>query len=170
MNKCCSLKLDRCIHRDLKYEAWQISSTIVSIENYENQFFISDFTHIHVYVFRFSFLITLNISKDYFNGRLTWWNWMQRLLQAYCDRRQFALFHLSLEEAVAFVCSRVLWPRSFLIFIVWMNWRTLQSISFLSWCVSHVLGSMHRLVGHVLGAVHWKKRFSLHYKSNCVLE
>ena len=62
-------KLDRCIYRDLKCEARQISSTSVSIENYENQFFRSDFMHIHVYVFRFSFLTTLNIYKDYFKGR-----------------------------------------------------------------------------------------------------
>ena len=41
--------------------------------------------------------------------------------------------------------------------------------SFSSWCVSHVLRSVHRLVSHVLGAVHWKERLSLHYKSNCVL-
>ena len=33
----------------------------LSIEIYENQFFISDFTPILVYLFRFSFLITLNI-------------------------------------------------------------------------------------------------------------
>ena len=34
----------------------------LSIEIYENQFFISDFTPILVYLFRFSFLITLNID------------------------------------------------------------------------------------------------------------
>ena len=62
-------QLDRCIHRDLKYEARQISSTAVSIENYKNQIFRSNFTHIHVYVFRISFLTTLNIYKDYFKGR-----------------------------------------------------------------------------------------------------
>ena len=69
MKKCWFLKLDRCIYRDLKCEALQISSTIVSIENYENQFFKSDFTHIFAYDFRFSFLITLDIYKDYFKGR-----------------------------------------------------------------------------------------------------
>ena len=41
----------------------------LSIEIYENQFFRSDFTHIHVYMFRLSFLTTLNIYKDYFRGR-----------------------------------------------------------------------------------------------------
>ena len=41
----------------------------LSIEIYENQFFKSDFTHIHVYVFRLSSLTTLDIYKDYFKGR-----------------------------------------------------------------------------------------------------
>ena len=41
----------------------------LSIEIYENQFFKSDFTHIHVYVFRLSFFTVLNIYKDYFKGR-----------------------------------------------------------------------------------------------------
>ena len=44
------------------------STDTLSIEIYENQFFRSDFTHIHVYVFRLSFLTTLNIYKDYFKG------------------------------------------------------------------------------------------------------
>ena len=68
MKKCYVSKLDKYIYRDLKYEARQISSIVVSIENYKNQFFRSDFTHIHVYVFRLSFLTTLNIYKDYFKG------------------------------------------------------------------------------------------------------
>ena len=69
---------------------------------------------------------------------------------------KFALIHLSLEEAAGFVRRRALWPRSFVIFIVWMNWRTLQSTSFLSWCVSYVLRLVYRLVSHILGTVHWK--------------
>ena len=28
----------------------------------------------------------------------------------------------------------------------WINWRTLQPTSSLSWCISHVLGSVHQLV------------------------
>ena len=52
-----------------RFKLW--SSTVVSIENYENYFFRFDFTHIHVYVFRLSFLTTLNIYKDEFRGRHT---------------------------------------------------------------------------------------------------
>ena len=37
----------------------------LSIEIYRDQFFRSDFTPIHVYMFRLSFLTTLNIYKDY---------------------------------------------------------------------------------------------------------
>ena len=42
------------------------------IEIYENQSFRSNFMHIHMYVFRLSFLTTLNIYKDYFKGRKRW--------------------------------------------------------------------------------------------------
>ena len=37
----------------------------VSIEIQENQFFKSHFTPVHGYMFRISFLMTLNIYKDY---------------------------------------------------------------------------------------------------------
>ena len=43
----------------------------ISIKIYENQFFKFDFTHIRVYLFRLSFLTTLNIYKDYFKGHYT---------------------------------------------------------------------------------------------------
>ena len=72
MKKCCILKLDRYldryIYRDSKYEAPQISLTAVSLETYENQFFRSNFTYIHMYVFRLSSFTTLNIYKNYFKG------------------------------------------------------------------------------------------------------
>ena len=129
--------------------------TAVFIENYKNQFFKFDFMYINVYLYRVSFLIVLDAI------------WCKGIIHEYCDQRH-ALVHLSLEEVAAFVRRRVLWP-SFLIFIVWMNCKTLQPTSFLSWCVDHVLGSMHRLVSHILEVVHWKERLSLHYKSNCVL-
>ena len=41
----------------------------LSIEIYENQFSRSDFTHISAYLFRISFLTTLNIYKYYYKGR-----------------------------------------------------------------------------------------------------
>ena len=55
---------------EIKPTKWLIKfnlthSTALSIKNYENQFFRFDFTHIHVYVFRLYFLITLNIYKNY---------------------------------------------------------------------------------------------------------
>ena len=90
------------------------SSTTVSIKNYEIQISRSIFHAYPSYVFRFSFLITLNIYKDYFKSHLTW---CKGFIHAYYDWRQSTLFHLSLEEATAFVSHMVLWPRSFLIFI-----------------------------------------------------
>ena len=44
------------------------STTAVSIENYEIKISRFDFTHIHVYLCRVSFLTTLDIYKDYFKG------------------------------------------------------------------------------------------------------
>ena len=74
VKKCCSLKLDRCIYRGLILR----SLTVVSIKDYENQISRFVFNTYPCYVFRFSFFITLDIYKDYFKVRLSWWNLMQR--------------------------------------------------------------------------------------------
>jgi len=47
------------------------SAQVVFVENYEIRFFRSDYMHIHMYLYRVSFLTTLNIYKDYFKGRRT---------------------------------------------------------------------------------------------------
>ena len=68
-------KLDSSIYRGLQNSKFQICFSCIS-----------------KHVFRFSFLTTLDIYKDYFKGRLSGWNLMQRLLQlllhSHCDRRQ----------------------------------------------------------------------------------
>ena len=92
----------------------------LSVEVYEIQFFRANFTPIHEYVFRLSFLTTLNIYKDYFKGHQR----LRRCEAKLCScklwlKTKFALIHLSLEEAAVSVHLRVLWPRSFVIFIVW---------------------------------------------------
>ena len=102
------------------------------VEIYEKQIFSSDFHPIREYVFRLSFLTTLNIYKDYFKSR-------QRLRECeakFCSYKlwletEFALVHLSLEEAAMFVRRWVLWSRSFLIFIVWMNCKNYAANIFL---------------------------------------
>ena len=45
------------------------STEAISIENYEIQIFRFDFTHIHVYLYRISFLTNLDIYKNYFKSR-----------------------------------------------------------------------------------------------------
>ena len=57
----------------------------VSFENYEIHISKSVFMHIQVYLYKVSFLTTLDIYKDYFKGRQ---RLLQLLLHAYCDRRQ----------------------------------------------------------------------------------
>ena len=49
----------------------------LSIEIYENQIFRYDFNPICVYMFGLSFFATLNIYKDYFKGRHSWYKWVQ---------------------------------------------------------------------------------------------
>ena len=44
------------------------STEAISVENYEIQISRSDFTHIHMYLYSVSFLITLDIYKNYFKG------------------------------------------------------------------------------------------------------
>ena len=44
------------------------STKAVSTENYEIRISKFDFTHIHKYLYRVSFLTTLDIYKDYFKG------------------------------------------------------------------------------------------------------
>ena len=54
------------------------STDRLSIEVYEIQFFRVDFISIREYMFEFSFLTTLNIYKDFFKGRHSWCNLMQK--------------------------------------------------------------------------------------------
>ena len=73
-----------------------------------------------MYIFGLSFLTTLNIYKDYFKGRKR----VRKSEAKFCSCKlwpeiKFVLIHLSLEEAAVFVHLRVLWLRSFVIFIVW---------------------------------------------------
>ena len=97
-----------------------ISIDTLSVEVYEKQIFSSVLHPIREYMFRLSFLTTLNIYKDYFKGR-------QRLCKCevkLCScklwlKTEFAQVHISFEEAAVFVHLMVLWPRSFVIFIVW---------------------------------------------------
>ena len=60
-------------------------------------------------------------------------------------------FLLSLEEVAVYVHRRVLWPSIFLIFIVWMNWRTLQPTIFLVGVLKSRTG-IRATVSHVLGS------------------
>ena len=56
------------IHQGLILMLDSSSTEVVFAENYKIHISISDFTHIHVYVCRVSFLTTLAVYKDYFKG------------------------------------------------------------------------------------------------------
>ena len=92
--------------------------------------FNSDFLGIRESVYGPSFILTLDILKDCLKSR-----WMLHKLhkhwansvQANYDRRQSSRpsSSLFLGEVTVYLHHRILWPSIFLIFIVWMNWRTL---------------------------------------------
>ena len=129
------------------FNSRQLSTESVSIENYEIQISRFVFFAYPSYLCRVSFLTILDIYKDYFKGHLRWCYLMQSDYSLKLWPKTICL-HLSLEEAAAFIrqgfCN--------------------QGASWSSSCRwTEELCSQH------LSQVHWKKRLSLHYKSNCVL-
>ena len=103
-------------YRVLMLKLDRSSTQIVSVENYEIRFSRSDYTHIPMYLCRVYFLTTLDIYKDYFKGR-------HKMMQKnntciVWPEVEIALVHHSLCRSYCVFMPRVLWPRSFLIFIV----------------------------------------------------
>ena len=133
-------------YRDLMLKLDKSSTQALLVENYEIMFSRSDYMHIHEYLCRVSFLTTPNIYKNYFKSRHKRCKVMQNDNTCILwPEAEIALVHHSLCRSYRVFTPRVLWPRYFLIFIVdeLMNWRTLQPTFSSSWCVSHVLESVH---------------------------
>ena len=103
------------IYRSLMLMLGSCSTEIVSIKNYEIQISRSVFMHIRVYLRRVFFLTTLDIYKDYFKGHL---KWCKVIVHTNCDWRHFVPVHHILSRSYCVFALRVLWPRSFLVFIV----------------------------------------------------
>ena len=114
---CCSLKLNRGLDRILSIENYYSSSTeAISVENYEIRFSRFDYMHILEYLCRVSFLTTQNIYRDYFKG-----HHKVVAIVITCILRpetKIALVHLSFCRSYYVFTPRVLWPWSFLIFII----------------------------------------------------
>ena len=96
-------------YRELMLKLDRFSTQIVYVENYEMCPFRFDYTHITMYVCRVSFLTTLDIYKDYFKGCRICIKW---------PNAKSDLVHHSLWRSYCVFMPRVLWPKSFLIFIV----------------------------------------------------
>ena len=125
---CCSLNIGKSLDRILYIENYCYNSTqAISVENYEIRFFRSDYMRILEYLCRVYFLTTLDIYKDYFKS-------CHKIMQSdntcilWLETR-IALVHHILCTSYRIFTSRVLWPRSFLIFML-MNCRTLQPTFF----------------------------------------
>ena len=103
-------------YRNLMLKLNKSSTQAISVENYEIRFSKSNYTHIPMYLCRVSFLITLNIYMDYFKGH-------HKVMQKnntciMWPEAEIAPVHHSLCRSYYVFTPRVLWPRSFLIFIV----------------------------------------------------
>ena len=103
-------------YRGLILKLNRISTQAVSVENYKIRPFRSDYTHIPMYLYRFSFLTTLDIYKDYFKGHHEEMQ-SDNTCILWSDA-EIALVHRSLCRSYCVFTLMVLWPRSFLIFIV----------------------------------------------------
>ena len=68
MKKCCVLKLDRCIYQDLIFEARQIDRQLYLSRITKFRFFRYVFHAYPSYLYKVSFLATLDIFKDYFKA------------------------------------------------------------------------------------------------------
>ena len=58
-------------YQELMLKLDRFSTQAVSIENYKIRLFKSYYTHIPIYMYRVSFLITIDIYKAYFKSRHT---------------------------------------------------------------------------------------------------
>ena len=105
------------LDRILSIENYYWSSTQAPfVENYEIKFSRSNYTHILEYLCRVSFLTTLEIYKDYFKSR---YEVMQsdNTCLLWSEAKITLVHHLLYKSYYVFV-PRVLWPRSFLIFVI----------------------------------------------------
>ena len=64
------------------------STQVVFVENYEIRNSISDYMHVLEYLCSVSFLIILDIYKDYFKSRHKVMQGVENKIHAYCDRKQ----------------------------------------------------------------------------------
>ena len=92
---------------DLMLKLDRSSIQAVFVKTYEIRNSRSDFRPMLVYLYRVSFLTTLDIYKTYFKGRHTSKIYAENALVHYFLQRNYCIFTL-----------RVSWPMSFLIFIV----------------------------------------------------
>ena len=116
-------------------EARQILSIEVSIENYGNQFFRSDFWPMLMYLCKVSFLTTLDIYKAYFKSRHTW-----EYKENTCKKwpMPYSLWKKLLRFCVLGFCNQML-----LDLHCWWSEELCSQQSSSSWCVSNVLGALY---------------------------
>ena len=116
---CCLLKLNRSLDRIISIENYYWSSTqAISVENYEIRFFKCDYTHIIEYLCWVFFLTTLDIYKNYFKSHKGCKVMQKNNSCILWPETEIALVHHILCRSYYVFTPRILWPRSFLIFIV----------------------------------------------------
>ena len=130
LNNCST---DSCVSRF--NEARQILSIEVSIENYGNQCFRSDFRPMLMYLCRVSFFTTLDIYKVHFRGRHIW-----EYKENTCKKWSvpYSLWKKLLHLCALGFCNQVL-----LYLHCWWSEKLCSQQSSSSWCVSYILGAVH---------------------------
>ena len=107
-------------YRELMLKLDISSTQAISVKNYEIKIFRSDCMQILVYLYRLSFLTTLDIYKDYFKGCHTCIEWPNA--------------SFSLKETTAFLigqkCIDPLW---------WINWLISQVYKLIKLTCKHVV-------------------------------
>ena len=123
-------------------------------------------SHQSVYLYKLSFLTTINTYKDYFKGYHRWCNLMQKFLTS-------ILWLETIFPSSSFtwrnccVCTPYGFVTKELCDLHHVDeLKNFAANILLKLVVSHVLGFVHRLVSHVLGVLLWKERLSLQNKSN----
>ena len=117
-------------------EARQILSIEVSIENYGNQFFKFDFRPMLMYLYRVSFLTTLDIYKTYFRGCH-----IREYKENTCKKwsKPWSLWKKILCLCTLGFCNQVLLDLHY-----WWSEELCSQQSSSSWCVSHVLWAVQK--------------------------
>ena len=133
---------------DLMLKLDRSSTQAVSVKNYQIRSSRSNYRHIPMYLYRLSFLTTLDIYKDYFKGHHACIVWLDA---------KSGLVHYSLCRKLLRLYAKGFVTKELPDLHCWWFEELCSQQSPSSWCVSHVLGSMHYwLITYWDSCIEWR--------------